>query len=68
LISFLTTSWFLSRAYQTPMYLILGLATATVLLQKNVGESPARKNWIFTTLAVEATSIAIVYLVVRLRF
>ena len=32
LVSFMTTSWFLSRSYTTTMYLILGLATATIAL------------------------------------
>jgi hypothetical protein len=66
-VSFLTTSWFLSRTYQIPMYLILGLATAAILLQRNVAESAIRKSWIFVTLAVEASTIAFIYLIVRLR-
>jgi putative inorganic carbon (HCO3(-)) transporter len=68
LLSFVTTSWFLSRAYQTPMYLILGLATATILLQQNKAKARIRISWIFLTLAVEASTIALIYEIVRLRF
>ncbi len=68
LLSFVTTSWFLSRAYQTPMYLILGLATATILLQQDKAKVRIRTSWIFLTLAVEASTIALIYEVVRLRF
>jgi hypothetical protein len=68
LISFVTTSWFLSRAYQTPMYLILGLATATILLQQDAADVKIRASWIIPTIALEATTIAFIYEVVRLRF
>jgi hypothetical protein len=68
LLSFVTTSWFLSRAYQTPMYLILGLATATILLQQDKAKVRIRTSWIFLTLAVEASTIALIYEIVRLRF
>jgi putative inorganic carbon (HCO3(-)) transporter len=68
LISFVTTSWFLSRAYQTPMYLILGVATATILLQQEKAKAKLRTSWIFLTLAVEASTIALIYEIVRLRF
>src|SRR5580658_1516566 len=39
LVAFMTTSWFLSRSYTTTMYLILGLATATIALQER-GSKP----------------------------
>jgi putative inorganic carbon (hco3(-)) transporter len=68
LISFVTTSWFLSRAYQTPMYLILGLATATILIQQDAADVKIRASWIVPTIAIEASTIAFIYEVVRLRF
>jgi O-antigen ligase len=42
LVAFMTSGWFLSRSYTTPMYLVLGLATATIALQGNDGESHER--------------------------
>jgi hypothetical protein len=68
LISFIATSWFLSRAYQSTMYLILGLATATILLDKQSDEPGTRARWVCYTLAIEAVLIVFIYLVVRLRF
>ena len=67
LISFMATSWFLSRAYQTPMYLVLGIATAAIGLETSSAETRDRGRWIPVTLAVEALAIIFIYLVVRLR-
>jgi O-antigen ligase len=61
LIGFMVTSWFLSRSYQTPMYLILGLATATIGLQKTAVRQSVPHRWIFSTLAAEATAIMVIY-------
>jgi hypothetical protein len=68
LISFIATSWFLSRAYQSTMYLILGLATATIMLDRYGDEPAARIRWVSYTFAIEAVLIVFIYLVVRLRF
>jgi O-antigen ligase len=68
LIAFMATSWFLSRTYETPMYLILGLATAAIALEPSPNEPRGRGRWIPVTLAVEAVAIIFVYLVVRLRY
>jgi hypothetical protein len=68
LISFIATSWFLSRAYQSTMYLILGLATATIVLDKYGDEPAARIHWLSYTLAIEAAAITFIYFIVRFRF
>jgi putative inorganic carbon (hco3(-)) transporter len=68
LISFITTSWFLSRSYKTTMYLVLGLATATIALQRAATPSRDHSRWVFFTLAVEAVAIVFIYGIVRLRY
>jgi hypothetical protein len=68
LISFIATSWFLSRTYQSTLYVILGLATATILLDKSGDEPAARSRWVSYTLAIEVFAIALIYFVVRFRF
>jgi putative inorganic carbon (HCO3(-)) transporter len=67
LVSFITTGWFLSRSYNTTVYLVLGLATATIALQGNVDELHIQSRWVSFTLAVEALAIIFVYGIVRLR-
>jgi putative inorganic carbon (hco3(-)) transporter len=67
LISFMTTSWFLSRTYASTTYLILGLGTAAVALGRSDTEARDRVPWILVTAAVEVLAIIFVYLVVRLR-
>ena len=67
LIAFMTSGWFLSRSYTTTMYLVLGLATATIALQGNDGESHDRGHWVFSTLVLEVMIIALIYCLVRLR-
>jgi O-antigen ligase len=68
MISSLTTCWFLSRTYEITMYLILGLSTATLALQRNGAHSPVRNRWVFPTVAVEVVTIMVIYLMVRVRF
>ena len=68
LISFIATGWFLSRTYQSTVYLVLGLATATIALHQYSDESPAPLRWVPYTLAVEAFAIIFIYEIVRLRF
>ena len=67
LVAFMTTSWFLSRSYTTTMYLILGLATATIALQRGDTKPNDRDHWIFWSIAVEVMLIVVIYGLVRLR-
>jgi putative inorganic carbon (HCO3(-)) transporter len=67
LVSFMTTAWFLSRSYTTTMYLVLGLATATIALQGRAAKPRERVHWIFSTLATEGLLIIVIYCLVRLR-
>ena len=67
LVTFMATGWFLSRTFDTPIYLVLGLATAAVGLDPSAAEPRDHRRWIPVTLAVEALLILFVYLVVRLR-
>jgi hypothetical protein len=67
LVSFMTTAWFLSRSYTTTMYLILGLATATIALQQGGRKWPDRGRWIFSTITAEVVIIILIYGLVRLR-
>jgi hypothetical protein len=67
LVSFMTTAWFLSRSYTTTMYLVLGLATATIALEGGGRESPYRGRWILSTITAEVLLILLIYVLVRLR-
>jgi O-antigen ligase len=67
LVAFMTTSWFLSRSYTTTMYLILGLATATIALQRGDSKPADRGHWIFSSITVEVMLIVTIYGLVRLR-
>ncbi len=67
LVGFIVTSFFLSRSYSTPMYLILGLAAATIALQRPPVKPDARGRFVFYTLAVEAASVVCIYGMVLLR-
>jgi putative inorganic carbon (hco3(-)) transporter len=61
LVGFIATSWFLSRTYSTPMYLILGLAAATIALQRPPVKPHRRGHFVFYTLVAEAASVVCVY-------
>ncbi len=67
LVSFMTTAWFLSRSYTATMYLVLGLATATIALQRGSDKSYDRGRWVISTLILEALIIILIYGLVRLR-
>src|ERR1700676_2735138 len=67
LVSFMTTAWFLSRSYTITMYLVLGLATATIALQQSDGKPPDRGHWIFSTITAEVLLVILIYGLVRLR-
>jgi hypothetical protein len=67
LVAFMTTSWFLSRSYTTTMYLVLGLAAATIALQRRPDKTHDEGHWIFSTLSIEVMVIILIYGLVRLR-
>jgi putative inorganic carbon (hco3(-)) transporter len=68
MISFISTCWFLSRTYEPTFFLVVGVATAAITLQR-YGNSPSYViRWISYTLGTEAVVICFIYLVVRLRF
>jgi O-antigen ligase len=67
LVSFMATAWFLSRSYTTTMYLVLGLATATIALQQGDRKPPDRGHWILYTVTAEVLIIILIYGLVRLR-
>jgi hypothetical protein len=67
LVSFMTTGWFLSRSYAITMYLVLGLATATIALQRSASNSRDRSHWIFSSMAFEVLMVVLIYGLVRLR-
>jgi putative inorganic carbon (HCO3(-)) transporter len=68
LISFMATSWFLSRTYSSTMYLVLGLATSTVALDGADTGSHRSRPWLLFTLAIHAAMVLFIYAVVRLRY
>jgi hypothetical protein len=67
LVSFMTSAWFLSRSYTITMYLVLGLATATIALQQGDRKEPDRGHWILSTITAEVLIIFLIYGLVRLR-
>lgn len=67
LVAFMTTAWFLSRSYTTTMYLVLGLAAATIALQRRPDKTHDEGHWIFSTLSIEVMIIILIYGLVRLR-
>jgi len=67
LVGFIATCWFLSRSYSTPMYLVLGLATAMIAIQQPAAKLYIRSRWLFFTLATEAVALVCVYGMVHLR-
>jgi len=67
LVSFMTTAWFLSRSYTITMYLVLGLATATIALHDGDRESAPRGHWILSTIAAEVLLVILIYGLVRFR-
>jgi putative inorganic carbon (hco3(-)) transporter len=67
LIAYMTTSWFLSRTYETTTYLVLGLATAAIALEPPAPETQDRSRWVPITLATEVLAVAFLYVIVRFR-
>lgn len=69
LLTYLATSWFLSRTYTVTFYMLIGMAVATrELLQRHPEMEPSeqRSRW-GLTVALAASSMVVVYLTVRLR-
>lgn len=67
LVAFMVTAWFLSRTYDTTIYLVLGLAVAAANFEPAAADSSVHRGWIRWTLAAEATLMIFIYLIVRLR-
>jgi O-antigen ligase len=68
LIGYLFTSFFLSRTYDLPLYLLLGMAGAVI--SSAGGEQklmPAHSFWPARAAALCVISIALIYVLVRLR-
>lgn len=64
----LITSWFLSRTYSTPLYLVMGLSAAISTMYPFNGPALApRRNWAWVTAAVLPVLTAAVYATVRMR-
>ncbi len=69
LLTFLATSWFLSRTYTITFYLLIGMAVAArELLQRHpeMELSEQRSRWGLTW-ALAASSVVVVYISVRLK-
>ena len=70
LLGFLTAAWFLSRAYTTPLYTILGIANAITLLamrQDNGLKFPVASLIVRYTLGFGVLIIALIYGILRLH-
>jgi O-antigen ligase len=69
LIGFLTTSWFLSRAYSATCWLTLGVAIASIQITRAADTSPKSRSLPFFlrwSVAAEIVSIAVVYVMIRI--
>jgi putative inorganic carbon (HCO3(-)) transporter len=68
LLTFIATSFFLSRSYVATIYLVLGLAATTIALGQPAIDPRDRRRWVYLSFAFEAVAILSIYLIVRLRF
>jgi hypothetical protein len=69
LIAFVVTGWFLSRTYTMTLYVVLGINVALLYLAKVPSEEmQVRGKWVRTTLAVEAGSIVMLYVMLRVSW
>jgi hypothetical protein len=71
LYTFLATSWFLSRTYIITPFILFGMGASTYLVAKNAGlldHEPALSNWIKVTLGLLVGSLAVIYVLVRIRW
>jgi O-antigen ligase len=69
LYCFLTTAWFLSRTYNVTLYVLLALAAAMCYQRRELFAGPGTQpiRWVRWTFAVEALSIVVIYVTIRLR-
>jgi len=69
LYSFLATAWFLSRTYSETLYILLALGAALIEMRRQAwpGLAVPMRRWLPAAVALQAVSIAVFYLVVRLR-
>jgi len=68
MVSFIVTSWFLSRSYTFSLYLFLGLSTAAIAMQRPAVRRRERGKWVLVTLLTEGLAILAVYSFVRIRW
>jgi hypothetical protein len=68
LLTFVATSFFLSRSYVATIYLILGLAAATIAIEQPATHPADKRHWAYYSFAFEALAILSVYLIIRFRF
>jgi hypothetical protein len=66
--SYMVTSWFLSRTYDTTLYVLLALAAALIQhhRQLNPEATPIGKRWVTATFASQAASIVAIYATIRI--
>lgn len=69
LYNFLVTSWFLSRTYNETLYILLAVCGSLIhLLPATKPDIPALKiPWARLTVLTELASVAVVYILVRIR-
>ncbi|HEY2013009.1 MAG TPA: O-antigen ligase family protein [Bryobacteraceae bacterium] len=69
LYGFLATAWFLSRTYTETLYIILALGAVLIYMRRDIYSwltIPARR-WVPVTLALQLSSVVLIYVLVRLR-
>jgi len=69
LYGFLATAWFLSRTYTETLYILLALAAVLVHMRREACPwlSISMRRWVPATIALQTVSVAVFYLMVRLR-
>jgi putative inorganic carbon (HCO3(-)) transporter len=70
LVTFLVTSWFLSRTYIITPFMLIALAVALQGLGNLPGSAPQEKrsdNWVLVTAGVEFAVVLLVYITMRVR-
>ncbi|HUB81506.1 MAG TPA: O-antigen ligase family protein [Bryobacteraceae bacterium] len=67
--SYLFTSFFLSRAYELPLWMLLGMCGGVVVAAGGDEAVPLRGSmWPLWTLVTSVVSLSLIYLMLRLRF
>ena len=69
LYGFLATSWFLSRTYTETLYILLALAAVLIHMRREACPwlSIEMRRWVPVTIGLQAVSVVVFYLTVRLR-